>query len=174
VNRNHLGLLCVIAALGCSPNSPNSSTNNSMQVQSASFQEGQPIPEKYSNYADNLSPALSWSGQPAGTQSMALIVDDPDAPGGSPFVHWVVFNIPPNAKFEEGKVPAGAVQGMSGAGNLGYFGPRPPSGTHHYHFRVFALDSMLDLKSGASRQDLEGAMRERVLAQGELIGTYSH
>ncbi|HJT45699.1 MAG TPA: YbhB/YbcL family Raf kinase inhibitor-like protein, partial [Chthoniobacterales bacterium] len=109
----------------------------------------------------------------AEAKSLALIVDDPDAPGGL-FTHWLVWNIDPKtSEIGEGSSPRGGVQGSNDFGETGYGGPQPPSGTHRYYFKIFALDAILDLKPGAKRHDLDAAMKNHVLAQGQLMGRYS-
>jgi len=135
------------------------------------------IPKKYSSYGKNISPPLKWSGVPAKVKSFALICDDPDAPGAT-FVHWVIFNIPASARSlkenipEGGTLPDGSIQGTSGTGAYGYFGPEPPSGTHRYMFKLYALSTKLDLQSTATKADVEEAMKGKILAQTLLIGKY--
>ncbi len=119
----------------------------------------------------DLSPQLSWDALPEGTQSLALTAVDPDANG---FVHWVVYNIPPDvASIPEGQAPQGAALGKNGFGKQAYGGPCPPSGTHHYVFRLYALDHMPDLEAGASLNQLHNAMDGHVLAQGQVTGTFT-
>jgi Raf kinase inhibitor-like YbhB/YbcL family protein len=122
-------------------------------------------------YGADLSPAVSWSAVP-GARAFALVLDDPDAPGGRPFVHWLVWNIPVT-RLAEGAVPAGARQGRNDFGRVGYGGPQPPSGTHRYHLRLFALDAPLSLAAGADRPALAAALRGHVLATGEVVGLAS-
>lgn len=153
-----------------------------MSITSSAFEDGEPIPEKYSQDGRNVSPPLSWDGVPDGARELALIVDDPDAPMDQPFVHWVIYNIPADATgLPEGvpqgatvSEPQGAVQGVNTAGNQGYDGPKPPHGhgTHHYYFKLRALDAKLDLGPGRSKADLNRAMEGHVLAEAELVGTY--
>ncbi|PYK83736.1 MAG: YbhB/YbcL family Raf kinase inhibitor-like protein [Verrucomicrobia bacterium] len=144
-----------------------------MKISSSAFQEGGTIPEKFSKNGQNVSPELRVEGAPAEAKSLALIVDDPDAPVGL-FTHWLVWNIDPKTtEIAEGSPPNGAVQGTNDYPNLGYGGPQPPSGTHRYYFKIFALDRMLDLKSGAKRREVDAAMRGHVIGQGELMGRYS-
>ena len=150
----------------------------SMQVTSTAFEHEGPIPPEYSCDGENVSPPLSWSNAPEGTASYALIVDDPDAPGRT-FVHWVYYGIPasttslPEAVATDERPAAGGTQGTNGFGNTGYGGPCPPGGTHRYFFRVYALDTELDLEPGASKQVLLDAMEGHVLAQGTLMGTFA-
>jgi Raf kinase inhibitor-like YbhB/YbcL family protein len=149
-----------------------------MKVTSSAFQEGASIPKKYTADDKDVSPPLRWEGAPEGTKSFALICDDPDAPRGT-WVHWVLFNIPGDKSELPEDVPAsakpadGSRQGKNDFGKLGYGGPAPPPGKpHRYFFKLYALDSMLDLKEGASKQDVEKAMANHVLGQGQLIGKY--
>ena len=145
----------------------------SLDLKSDAFLNGQSIPAKYSCIGKNISPALTWSNPPAGTQSFALIVDDPDAPAGT-WVHWVLFNIPSTTTSLEESADISAVAvGKNSSGNMRYDGPCPPSGTHRYYFKLYALDSILDLSSGASKEQLLPAMKGHILAQGELMGTFS-
>lgn len=147
-----------------------------IQVSSPAFNPGSPIPKKYAYppEGENVSPPISWSGLPKGTREIALICDDPDAPRAEPWVHWVVYRIPPDRRgFEEGST-GGAVEGRNDFGKTGWGGPLPPrgSGPHHYHFKVYALDQAVDLKPGATKSELLKAIRGHVLGQGELVGTY--
>lgn len=142
-------------------------------LESPAFQEKSDIPPQYTCDGANVSPPLRWSGTPEGTKSLALIVDDPDAPVGL-FTHWLAWNIDPKTTdIPAGNAPGGAVQGKNDFGETGYGGPQPPSGTHRYYFKVFALDRTLDLKAGAKRRDLDAAMKGHVIAQGQLMGRYS-
>lgn len=143
----------------------------SLQLTSPSFQEGATIPTRYTCDGQNISPQLDWSGVPAGAKSLALIVDDPDAPAGT-FVHWVLYDLAPDlTSLSEGT--GSGIQGVNGFGKKAYGGPCPPRGKpHRYFFKLYALDVSLDLKPGASKADLEKAMRGHILAQGQLIGIY--
>ena len=144
-----------------------------MKITSSSFQEGGDIPSKFSRDGQNINPALRIEGTPSNAKSLLLIMDDPDAPVGL-FKHWLVWNIDPKTTdIAEKSVPKGAVQGTNDYPTLGYGGPQPPSGTHRYYFKIFALDQMLDLKAGAKRAEVDAAMRGHVIAQGELMGRYS-
>ena len=149
-----------------------------MALTSQSFEPDGFIPAKYACDGEDITPDLAWSGAPEGTETFALIVDDPDAPRGT-FTHWVVYNIPASvAGFEEGKsafeiVKAGASQGRNDFGQSGYGGPCPPAGKpHHYHFRLYALDRTLDLPSNVPRSTVTGAMKGHVLAEAEIVGLY--
>jgi len=144
---------------------------------SSAFTHGQPIPVQYSCKGRDISPALAWSDPPANTQSFALIMDDPDAPMGT-WVHWVIYNIPgsarglPEAVPTDAKLADGSVQGTTSARSTGYHGPCPPSGTHRYFFKLYALDVMLSLPD-ADKEKLLKAMEGHILAQAELMGTFS-
>jgi hypothetical protein len=151
-----------------------SASEPKITVTSSAFSPGGNIPEQFSCKGTNLNPPLQFSGIPANAKSLVLIMDDPDAPGGL-FTHWLVWNIDPaTTHISERSLPAGAVQGSNDFGNAGYGGPCPPSGTHRYFFRIFALDQKLDLKSGAKRKALENALAGHIVAQGELMGRFSH
>jgi len=139
-------------------------------VTSSAFQSGGKIPDQFTCKGANVNPPLQWKGVPPGTKSLALIVDDSDAPGGL-FTHWIVWNIDPAPnQVSEKSVPAGAIEGTSDFGKIGYGGPCPPSGTHRYFFRIIALDGKLDLKSGVKRHELDKAIASHSLARGELMG----
>ena len=151
-----------------------------LSVSSPAFQEGGRIPTKYTCEGQDTSPQLSWSEPPAGTQSFALITDDPDAPGGV-FTHWVLFNIPsdsrelPEAVTTQAKLPIGALQGKNDFGRVGYGGPCPPPGRpHRYQFTIYAVNQSLELKAGVSKKQLINAIQGHILAQGQLTGTYQH
>lgn len=165
-----------LAALGMMA-APIAAQGVRMEITSSAFQEGISIPSLYTCDGKDISPPLSWSGAPAGTKSFALIADDPDAPGGT-WVHWVLWNLPSQAQeLKEGfptssQLSNGARQGKSDFGQIGYGGPCPPSGTHHYFFKLYALDTSLTLKSGATKSQLEAAMKGHILAQSKLMGVY--
>lgn len=151
----------------------------SFVLQTKAFPEGGEIPSKYTCSGDDISPALSWSSAPQGTKSFALIMDDPDAPSGT-FTHWIVFDLPagahqlPENVSQAGDLPGGGRQGHNDFRRVGYGGPCPPPGkAHRYFFRLYALNSALNLPPGASRQDVEGAMRGHVIAQAELVGKFA-
>jgi Raf kinase inhibitor-like YbhB/YbcL family protein len=154
----------------------------SIQISSTAFTPGSTIPIRYTADGDDISPPLKWSGIPQTTKELALIVEDPDAPQPTPFVHWVMYKIPANADgLPEGvstrahpDFPAGAVQGKTSFKRIGYGGPAPPKGhgTHHYHFRLFALDEPLEVQGELDKNALLAAMSGHVLDQGELVGTY--
>ena len=143
-----------------------------MKITSSAFQEGANIPSKFSCDGANTSPPLQISDVPSEAKSLILIVDDPDAPSGL-FTHWAVWNISPQTStIAEGSTAKG-VQGTNDFGKSGYGGPCPPSGTHRYYFKIFALDRELDLPFGAKRGQLDAALKGHVIAQGELMGRYS-
>ncbi len=143
-----------------------------LKLSSPAFEHGQPIPSRYTADGEDINPPLVIEGIPPGTKSLVLIMDDPDAPIGL-WVHWVVFNIPPDTtRIEEGEEPPGT-PGLNSWRRTGYGGPAPPSGTHRYFFRVYALDTVLDLPEGAGKRQVEHAMEGHILAMGELMGTYS-
>lgn len=149
-----------------------------IKLESPAFAEAGMIPSRYTGDGEDVSPFLKWSGAPAGTKSFALIVEDPDAPGGL-WVHWVVCDIPSDAKelpenaSSAHKLPKGASEGMNDFHKTKYGGPCPPSGTHRYYFRLYALDALLGLKPGATRKQVMDAMKGHVLAEGELMGKYT-
>ena len=143
-----------------------------MKITSSAFQDGANIPSKFTCDGADTSPPLQIADIPSQAKSLALIVDDPDAPGGL-FTHWTVWNIPPQTSaVGEGGAPKG-VQGINDFGKSGYGGPCPPSGTHRYYFKIFALDRELNLPSGTKRNQLDAAMKGHVVAQGELMGRYA-
>jgi Raf kinase inhibitor-like YbhB/YbcL family protein len=138
-------------------------------VKSSAFERGKQIPAKYTCDGNNVSPPLTVEDIPEKTKSLAIIMEDHDAPAGL-FIHWVAWNIPPTAEIKENAT--GGSAGLNGARKKGYFGPCPPSGTHRYFFKVYALDIMLNLGSLGEKEDLENAMQGHVLMQGELMGLY--
>ena len=154
-----------------------------MELHSASFAHGAPIPVRHTCDGANTSPPLSWSAVPDGAKSLALIVDDPDAPDPKApkriWVHWVLYNIPPSQRelLEGGSrspVPRHAREGLNDGGNPGYDGPCPPIGRHRYFHTLYALDTVLpDLGQGATRKDLDAAMQGHILASAQLMGTYA-
>ena len=176
-------LLTLSACQGAQPGQPAqpqqpTQTVAEMQIQSSAFPAGGTIPQRYTCDGNDISPSLSWAEPPAGTQSLALIFDDPDAPAGT-WDHWVLFNIPATVRsLSEGIPPNEVVEGVGTQGNnswrrLGYGGPCPPKGsTHRYEFKLYALDTALDLDPGASKRDLEKAMSGHILATGQLLGRY--
>ena len=147
------------------------SNNSGLIITSTSFVNNGSIPAKYSCEGEEVNPPLLISNIPSGTKSLAIILHDPDAPVNGGFTHWVVWNIEPG----DNKIPEnfkGAEQGLNGAGQQGYKGMCPPSGTHHYYFRVYALDTKLDLNKKTNKASLEKSMHGHVLAKGSLVGLY--
>ncbi len=143
-----------------------------MKIESKNFSDTEFIPQRFSCEGEDINPELKISGIPEKTKALALIVDDPDAPSGI-FNHWILWNIPVKERekiIEENSVPG--LRGMNGFGKLDYGGPCPPSGTHRYYFRVYALKEKLDLGEGNSRQELKKAMQEKIIEQSELMGKY--
>ena len=143
-----------------------------IQVQSSAFSEGGSIPRPYTCDGKDVSPPLSWSGVPEATKSLALICDDPDA-SSKTWVHWVLFNIPPRSGELKEAASGVGTQGKNDFQKPGYGGPCPPSGTHRYLFKLYALDTELKLSAGATKADVERAMEGHVLAKGTLTGKYA-
>jgi Raf kinase inhibitor-like YbhB/YbcL family protein len=149
-----------------------------MRLHSPAFQEGKPIPTKFTGEGPDVSPALAWDEAPAGTRSFTLICDDPDAPRGT-WVHWVLYNLPPETRSlpegvpAEERLPSGALQGTTDFQRIGYGGPMPPPGKpHRYFFKLYALDTPLNLAPGATKAQVEQALHGHVLGQAQLMGTY--
>ena len=154
-----------------------------MTLTSTAFSDGAAIPAKYTCDGDETSPPLQWSGVPDKAMSLALVVDDPDAPDPAApkrrFVHWVLYNIPPDARglsegAARGKLPPGSQEGSNDFNKHGYGGPCPPIGRHRYFFTLYALDTSLPESKSPTRSDLEAAMKGHVLEKAETIGTYEH
>jgi len=149
----------------------------SINLTSSAFESGEMIPTKYTCDGRDVSPPLSWSGIPDSAESIALIADDPDAPGKT-WVHWVLFNLPADVTSleenvsKEATLENGAVQGITDFGRHGYGGPCPPGGTHRYFFKIYALDTALDIDSNVSKSDVVNAMDGHILAKGKLMGKY--
>ena len=150
------------------------SREHSLVLTSSAFAANGPIPRKYTGEGENISPPLTWSGVPQDAKEFALICDDPDAPTPTPWVHWVVYGIPPTQR----DLPEGAWEhltlGQNDFHKTGYGGPMPPPGhgVHHYSFRLYALDAPLQAKPGLTKEQLVAVMRSHILAEGELVGTY--
>ena len=148
-----------------------------MQITSSAFIEEGMIPSKYTCDGQNISPPLAWTDAPAGTKSFALICDDPDAPMGT-WVHWVAWNIPPTISKLDENITAqkesanGMKQGNNSWPEIGYGGPCPPSGTHRYYFKLYALDALLEIKPGATKEQLLKGMKGHILAEGHVMGKY--
>jgi Raf kinase inhibitor-like YbhB/YbcL family protein len=146
---------------------------SSITVTSRAFQDGGKIPKKYTCDGDDVSPPLAWNGLPENTGSVALVVDDPDAPRGT-FTHWVLLDLEPSTtELTEGQVPPGATQASNSAGRASYFGPCPPRGTHHYRFTVYALSEATGLPDGTKLDQALEAIDSRTLARGRLTALYS-
>jgi len=156
-----------------------------IELKSSAFQNGARIPRKYTGDGEDVSPPLSWSGVPESAKELALICDDPDAPVAEPWVHWVIYGLSPElTSLPEGipaqsqiDQPVKALQGKnswSSGRTIGYRGPAPPPGhgTHHYHFKLYALDQPLNLPAGVDKKRLLKAMEGHIIAEGELVGTY--
>ena len=144
-----------------------------LRISSPAFADGAAIPGQFTCQGKNVSPPLDIACNLPGAKSLVLIVEDPDAPSGT-FTHWIVWNIPPDAKkFAQGAAPSGALEGTNDFGTAGYSGPCPPFGVHRYIFRLFALNSTLSAPAGASRRDIDAAMRGHVLKSVSFMGRYS-
>ncbi len=166
-----LASVWAVTEVGCT-------AENKLIVASPSFSEGGDIPIRFTCDGRNISPELNWSGAPENTKSFVLICDDPDAPAGT-WVHWIIFNIAASRHSLAGNIPkqgtsAEWVQGRNDFGKPGYGGPCPPPGkAHRYYFRLYALDKLLDLKPGATRSQVDAAMKGHILARGKLMGRYT-
>ncbi|MFW5927929.1 MAG: YbhB/YbcL family Raf kinase inhibitor-like protein [Thermoplasmatota archaeon] len=146
------------------------------KLTSPEFSNGENIPRKYGYTKENINPPLKISGVPDDTESLALVIDDPDAmePAGKIWDHWVIWNIPPEIKIiKEDYTPKEAVEGKNDYKKLGYGGPNPPDKEHTYVFKLYALDTELNLKKGATKDDLEEAMKDHIIAKAKLTGTYA-
>lgn len=150
-----------------------------LEINSAVFNKGEKIPPKYTCDGENISPPLVWSNSAEGAESWMVIMDDPDAPR-SPFIHWIIYNIPveqtglPEAVPNVTKLPGGALQSRNDTLTTGYSGPCPPPGpSHHYNFTLYALDKILDLPSEASKKQIFEAIQDHIISQGKLTGIYS-
>jgi hypothetical protein len=170
-------LLAICSATGFSEVEPKGNTLVKIELESPAFREGDMIPPEYTCDGKDISPPLEWSGAPGGTKSLALISDDPDAPAAD-WVHWVVYDLPPDLtalsaavpKME--KPPFGGTQGRTDFGDIGYGGPGPPGGTHRYFFKLYALDKALGLEAGVTKKELLKAMQGHILAEARLMGKY--
>jgi len=145
-------------------------------LESPAFENGKKIPKKYGYKNSNISPPLKIKGIPQNTKSLALIMDDPDAMGavGKIWVHWVLWNIEPSTtEIKENSIPSGSIQGKTDFGEIGYGGPAPPDKEHTYIFKLYALDTKLTIKEGASKSDVENSMKNHILAETNLEGKYA-
>jgi len=179
--------LAVLLSMGCAgtrqPSAQQPNVNRAgedqsgMKLTSTAFKEGEAIPRAYTCDGANVSPSLEWGGVPKNAKTLAIICDDPDA-RASTWVHWVLYELPANNIGLVENVPltenlkAGGFQGQNDFGKIGYDGPCPPSGTHRYFFKLYALDAALDLKPGATKAELEKAMEGHIVGQAQLMGTY--
>ena len=150
------------------------------QITTTAFRDGGSIPKKFTCDGNDVSPALSWSDPPPGTRGLAIIADDPDAPGGT-WVHWVIYDLPPDTRklpeavARDPQLPNGAFQGRNDFGKVGYNGPCPPRGSEHrYFFKLYALNSRTGLRTGATKAELERAITGHILVQAQLIGKFQH
>ncbi len=173
----HAGALAAVALMAAAA----AAGENAMQITSSAFADNGAIPPKHTCEGADVSPALAWSAVPGAAKSLALIVDDPDAPDPAApkmtWVHWVLYNLPPDAKglaegVQPGQLPAGTRQGRNDWGRTGYGGPCPPVGRHRYFHKLYALDAVLPELKEPTKAHLEQAMKGHVLAQGQLVGTY--
>jgi Raf kinase inhibitor-like YbhB/YbcL family protein len=172
-----------VAWLGCllpasATDQPQPPKAMNLTITSTAFNEGQPIPQKYTCQGSDISPPLTWTNAPANIRSFALIADDPDAPMGT-WVHWVLYDLPPSTKAlpedvaKTQYITGNAKQGINDFHRLGYGGPCPPPGKpHRYFFKIYALDTMTGLKPGATKKELLKAMEGHVLAEGQLVGSF--
>lgn len=179
-------ILTCLAISGCSKSAPPAirpidnvslPEKAGIRLTSGAFKDGEAIPRAYTCDGVNISPPLEWAGVPRTARTIAIVVDDPDAPGGD-WVHWVLYNLPAdniglieNMPLTE-TLKAGGFQGKNDFGKIGFGGPCPPTGTHRYFFRIYAVDSELSLKAGATRAELVKAMESHIVVQGQLMGTY--
>lgn len=172
-----LCLFFIISSFQTNNKSKNSKRGEEMEITSPAFEEGAMIPEKYTCDGINISPPLKWSDVPDGTKSFAIICDDPDAPVGT-WVHWVIYNIPPDI-YELSEhvapikiLPNGAQQGRNDFRKIGYVGPCPPGDTHRYYFKIYALSEELNIESGITKSELLKEMKGHILSEGQLMGRY--
>lgn len=144
-----------------------------MNITSTAFRQNAPIPPKYGYHGRNVNPPLTFSEVPKEAKSLVLVLEDPDAPGGI-FTHWILYNIPPAAlQIPEGKIPLSAQEAANDFNKKGYDGPKPPSGTHRYVFKLFALDTALDIVQTNKRPELDAATEGHIIAHAKLVGTFS-
>jgi Raf kinase inhibitor-like YbhB/YbcL family protein len=177
-NQHALGYIAGVLLFIPISSSCEKGEKKSIVIESASFIQNQSIPSKYTCDGPNVSPPLEWKNIPEKAKSIVLICDDPDAPAGV-WVHWVCYDIPPvKTSIFEGipksdSLPMGGKQGITDFGSIGYGGPCPPSGTHRYFFKIYAIDRLLGLPAGKTKKDIERAIKGHILAQGQVIGVYS-
>lgn len=183
----YLPLVVILSCLlcGCPSNDSGGADNSkrtalallaptaSLTVTLPEIPANQPIPDRFSPNGANETPTVQWSGAPSGTKSFLLLVEDPDAPSSQPFIHYLVFNIPSDATSLKAQIPSTARIGKNSLGQLAYFGPRPPSGIHHYHFQVFALNTTIaDADTTWEALQTRPSFKAQVLAGGEAVATY--
>ena len=164
-----IALLCALLLLGCAQEAMEEVIYVGDLSLGSVFGNNSSIPARYTCQGDNVSPSFDIGGMPAGTKTLVLIMDDPDAPMGT-WDHWVMWNIPPTVSIDEGSAPG--QQGKNSWGRNDYGGPCPPSGTHRYFFKLYALDTTLDIKMESTKKDVEKAMRGHILDKAELVGLY--
>lgn len=165
-------LLISVGLSGCNQNNQKEQPKfGNMKISSTAFENEEGIPAEFTCDGDDVSPPLMFTNLPNNTKSLALIVDDPDAPMGT-WVHWLIWNIPANTTVIEENETLTFPQGKNDFGNQGYDGPCPPPETHRYFFKLYALDTMLDLESGTTKTQLESAMSGHIIEEAQLIGTY--
>lgn len=170
LGRGNRRLILLIGLVSMTLAGPNIAEGEiKMRLSSPAFENNQFIPQEFTCNGKNVNPPFIIEGIPKGAKSLALLVDDPDAPMGT-WVHWVVYDIPLLSRIEEDSVPG--KQGVNDFGRKDYGGPCPPSGTHRYFFKIYALDKMLGLSEGASKKALEGTMQGHILDKAELVGLY--
>ena len=176
-SRAAIALAAVLVVTGCSSGGgvavgPDTE-ESTVDVTSPDLADGDEVPTRFTCDGDDVRPAIAWAGLPEGTTTVAVVVDDPDAPNGT-FTHWTAWGLDPDATPLRDDLPSATVEGANGFGSAGYRGPCPPRGDspHHYRFRVLALDTSLDLAAGASPDEVGAAVRDHVLAEGRLTGTY--
>ena len=174
-----VALAVLVASAGCSDDREASSSPTSvlrletLAVTSPAFDEGEPIPERFSCEGENVPPPLEWTDIPERTRELVVVMTDPDAPSGT-FVHWTVWGIDPSVSGIDGDLPEGAVEGTSSSGKAAYIGPCPPNGdpAHRYHFEVIALSGQLPLKAGATVEELRDEVEDLAISSGVLTGTF--
>jgi len=178
-----LSPILLLPVVSCGNPAPGSAqgedpAQSSFRIESAAFKEGAFIPARFTCQGENVSPPLAWVDPPSGARSFALMVEDPDAPAGT-WTHWVVYNLPAQARAMEvntpkqGELPNGGLQGMSSFGSVGYGGPCPPPGKpHRYFFRLYALDTELNLQPGATKADMLAALKGHILGEAQLMGRF--
>lgn len=177
-SRSLASALAVVALAGCGGSDrvegPPPAAPDQIRLTSTAFANGGTIPKRFSCDGDEVSPSLQWTGVPGAARELALLVEDPDAPGGT-FVHWVVYKLAPETRgIPAGRVPAGARQGQNSSGDAGYAGPCPPKGDapHHYEFLLYALSKPLDVEDGAPADEVRAAVSDTAIARGKLVGRF--